>query len=143
MSYNQTLKLSDRAMQRFETFTSALDRLQEVATIFKDDSQNAIIRDSLVQRYEFTIELAWKLQKDIAETEGVEVKSPKEAISQAYKLELIDDYDTWSTMLIVRNTFSHMYDEVSARDNAELVLETYTQLLKEFKDKVVKMYITN
>lgn len=67
--------------------------------------------DATIQRFEFTIELFWKLLKHILEEKGVEVQYPKDVLRAAYAGKLIDQEDVWLNMLKDRNLTSHTYNE--------------------------------
>ncbi|OFY67288.1 MAG: hypothetical protein A3H98_02200 [Bacteroidetes bacterium RIFCSPLOWO2_02_FULL_36_8] len=98
-----------RWKQRFKNFEKAFMSLKEA--LLKQDL-NELERNGLIQRFEFTIDLSWKVLKDYLEEEGFVFKqSPKETFRQAqeagfidYAQELIDGLDT-------RNDLSHDYSE--------------------------------
>jgi nucleotidyltransferase substrate binding protein (TIGR01987 family) len=79
--------------------------------------------DASIQRFEFTIELLWKLLKRILVFEGIETTSPKHVLQEAYQTKLIDDEQLWLNMLTDRNLTSHTYDE-------ELADEIYSRIKK-------------
>ena len=57
-----------RFQERYEDFKSALARLDEGLSIETSDS---IIFDGVIQRFEFTFELSWKVLKDYLEYKGI------------------------------------------------------------------------
>jgi nucleotidyltransferase substrate binding protein (TIGR01987 family) len=71
---------------------------------------NELERNGIVQRFEFTLDLSWKVMKDYLEDKGFIFKpSPKDTFRQAqesslidYAQELIDGFD-------IRNELSHDY----------------------------------
>jgi nucleotidyltransferase substrate binding protein (TIGR01987 family) len=79
---------SVRWKQRFENFEKAYKRLQEV---IDTPELNELERNGLIQRFEFTVELAWKTLKDFLNAEGFDIKSPKETIRQAFQSGYIGD----------------------------------------------------
>lgn len=116
--------IEKRLLQRFEDFKNAFMRLKEA---FDIEIENEIIIDGIIQRFEFTFELAWKLMKDYLAYEGIEVNSPRSVIRAAYENHLIDDGESWIDMLMDRNKTSHIYDK-------KLSLEIYNNI----KDKHLK-----
>lgn len=50
----------ERSRQRFENYTRALDRLREALAIPEDEISD-MERESLVQRFHYTFELAWQV----------------------------------------------------------------------------------
>jgi len=61
-------------------FKKALSRLNEALAAPKSD----IVRDSAIQRFEFTIDMAWKLVKTCLEEKyGIVCQAPKECFREA------------------------------------------------------------
>lgn len=56
---------------------------------------SVIERAGMIQFFEMTFELAWKLLKDYQEEEGFIVKSPRDAIKQAFQYQLIKNGQAW------------------------------------------------
>ena len=67
--------------------------------------------DASIQRFEFSIELFWKLLKRILESRGQDVRYPKDVLQEAYAGNLIDHETVWLTMLEDRNITSHAYNQ--------------------------------
>lgn len=99
-----------RLQERIATFLKALGQLERAARQPKDE----FLRDSVIQRFEFTYELAWKMLKLRLEAELVEARTPKETLQEALKAGFIDDGSGWSSLQRMRNLTSHTYDEVLA-----------------------------
>ena len=107
--------MTDRELKEFlEVFGSALNRLDEVLQIPVENTDIAL--DASIQRFEFSFELAWKAVKHFALKEGLEVKSPREAVQKAFRLHWIDDETVWLRMLDDRNMTSHTYRIDLAKD---------------------------
>jgi len=95
-------------------FQKAVSRLEEV---LKQD-KNEFIRDSAIQRFEFTFDLSWKLIKAFIEDEhGIICASPKNCFREAYKLNIIKYDDFWIEMTNMRNQTVHTYKERNSRGN--------------------------
>lgn len=73
-------------------------------------------RDAAIQRFEFSFELAWKAVSAYARSEGLEARSPREALRVAHRLAWIDDDGLWLRMLDDRNRTSHIYNEAVAQE---------------------------
>lgn len=76
----------------------------------------------LIQAFEFTFELFWKIFQKLAPDAGLNASSPREALLAGAKLRLIADaeHEHWTQMLLDRNMTSHTYnapvaDEILAR----------------------------
>jgi nucleotidyltransferase substrate binding protein (TIGR01987 family) len=95
------------------SFKNALDRLKESLQLPIDHS---IIIDGVIQRFEFTYELAWKWMKQYLEFNGVfEAKSPRDVIKHSFVVGIILDGDAYIEMMKDRNTSAHTYDEAMAQ----------------------------
>lgn len=94
-----------------ENFEKALGRLHE-ALMQPEDS---FIRDSIVQRFEFTFEMAWKtLYRFLRDKgEGVAAKA-WDVLPVAFESRLIADAEVWERLREYRNDTSHEYDEARA-----------------------------
>jgi len=95
-----------------ETLGRALVRLRSAV----EQPKTEWTRDSAIQRFEFTFELAWKAVARVAREEGIECPSPRTAFRTALKLGWITDDENWLTMLDDRNRASHTYNEATAED---------------------------
>ena len=97
-----------RWKQRFQNFKQAFSRLQEAIS---QDNLNELERNGLIQRFEFTIELAWKVMKDFLEEKRFSFKpSPKDTFRQAQEARYIDYAQLLIDALNIRNELSHDYD---------------------------------
>ena len=120
-----------RWQQRFQNFEKAYLSLSESIEALEKDKSNLFIRDSLIQRYEYSIELAWKTLKDYLEEEGfIDISSPKKVIRQALKEAYITD-PLWLKALDDRNKTSHAYDETMAEEVTENIRDSYFFLLRD------------
>lgn len=122
-------------MSKLETklinFKNALDRLREAVVEFKREDASDVVRDGLIQRFEFTYELSWKTTKEYLEDIGiVDKNSPKAVIKEAYVQKLIVNEKNWLLMLNDRNMTSHVYREEMAEEIAERITTYY---VKEFE----------
>lgn len=97
-------------MQKLENYKKAIARLNE--GIEKLDKTDDLQRDGLIQRFEFTFELAWKTLKAIFEEEGlIGMNSPKTVLREAFTANLISDEEVWLMMLNDRNSTVHIYSK--------------------------------
>jgi len=88
-------------------------------------------RAGIIQFFEMTFELSWKLIKDYLDSEGILVKSPREAIKYALQMELINGGDVWLMALSDRNLTVHTYDEAKALAVEDMIRNTYFLKLEE------------
>lgn len=71
------------------------------------------MRDSLIQRFEFTYELTHKTLKEAMKYLGVTLENsfPCTIYKKAYVNNLISDDKVWINLLEDRNATSHIYNE--------------------------------
>jgi nucleotidyltransferase substrate binding protein (TIGR01987 family) len=101
---------TDRLQLRVGEFVKAVTRLNEAC----QQPVNSFIRDSVIQRFEFSFELGWKMLKVRLESEGLQASTPRQTIQEALQAGMLQDGNQWSEMLRMRNLTSHTYDEALA-----------------------------
>ena len=119
--------------QRFENFEKAVLRLNEAVANFNRDTKNSFSRDALIQRFEFTFELAWKCLADYLITQGMvmENRFPRQVIKLAFSGSLIKDEAVWLKILQSRNLMSHIYDETIADAIAGDIANQYATVISD------------
>lgn len=135
--------------QRFSNFIKAMDKLQQSVEyiqhqiidknkpVEKEDLGivlNEMIREGLIQRFEYTHELAWNVMKDYAEYQGnPNIGGSRDAVREAFKLHLISLGEVWMDMIGSRNKTSHTYNEEIANEIYSKILSEYYPAFLEFK----------
>ena len=117
-----------RWRQRFQNFQSAFRLLEEAIAI---DGPSEVERAGLIQFFEMTFELSWKLLKDYMEEEGFTVKTPRQVIKQAFQSEFITDGHVWIDALADRNLTVHTYQEETARKVEQKIRQKYFPILRD------------
>lgn len=97
----------ERLNERTREFTKAVSRLEEAC----EQPFSSFVRDSVIQRFEFCWELAWKALRLRLEQLGVEVLNPRDTFREALNKGLIHDGIAWTEAQRTRNLTSHTYDE--------------------------------
>lgn len=123
--------------QRLDSYHKALARLAEIVGASKKRALNEFERDGLVQRFEFTHELSWKLMKAYAEYQGFDgIGGSRDATRKAFEMSLISDGQSWMDMIMSRNETSHNYDGSMADDVVDSIINRFYPLLAEFYQKM-------
>ena len=122
-----------RWRQRFEHFEKALLLLQEALEDRSVEEYSKLEQEGIIQRFEYTFELAWKTVKDKLYYEGYDEKTPRSVIRRAFEIEYIteDEAETWLDSLDKRNLLSHTYDEKTAKAALDAIVEEYYPMLKK------------
>ena len=123
---------------RFSNFNKALKKLSDAITFIKENIDqlaendsaeevlDEILKEGLIQRFEYTHELAWNVLKDfLTEIGDVTIYGSKDATKEAFQAGLIKDGEVWMEMIKSRNKTSHTFNE-------EIADEIYTKILNEY-----------
>ena len=116
---------------KFMNLKKAYNKLKDVCSQY--DFSDEIIRDSLIQRFEFTYELCHKTLFEFMKFEGVEFVNtfPRTIFKKAYKNNLISNEKIWINLLEDRNATSHIYNEDLANDIAKRIVSSYVPAIGE------------
>ncbi len=139
-----------RWQQRFSNFEKAFEKLKQSVEFIQsieltiqshqdqgERIQDELIKEGLIQRFEYTHELAWKVMKDYALFQGIQdVGGSRDAIREAFQLNLIDNGEIWMDMLSSRNKTSHTYNETTANDIYQKIIRDYYPLFLSFNNKM-------
>jgi len=87
-----------------------------------------ILRDAAIQRFEYTLELAWKTLKRVLQKRGLEAYSPREVFRVAAADQLIQDSAIWIEFIERRNLTSHTYNESTAERVYEVIFRFKQEL---------------
>lgn len=132
--------------QRFSNFNKALLKLEESVNyinhnvLVEEDLGyivDELIKEGLIQRFEYTHELAWNVMKDYALFQGNStIGGSRDATREAYKLQIIENADLWMDMIQSRNKTSHTYNEEIANEIYGKIIHEYFQLFLDFQKKM-------
>ena len=120
----------------FMYFAKAVDSLETGVKKYSEQPDDKLYRDAVIQRFEFTFELAWKVLKEYMTEQGIllNVTFPKSVLKEAYSHEIIRNEQVWLDMLKSRNLTSHTYDEKTANEIAGSVSRYYVVEFRELVD---------
>ena len=127
-----------RWIQRYANYHKACGRLLEAteADRYMEDMTELEL-EGVVQRFEYTFELAWKTLQDLLSHKGYSfMLGPNGTMKMAFEDGLISNHDGWRKMAKSRNTLSHVYDEAEVLPIIKLIYSDYAPLLKELDQKL-------
>jgi len=137
MKVQQTI----RWQQRFNNYRKALVKLTQAVELLsgqfdREEAVDELLQEGLIQRFEYTHELAWKVMKDYAEYQGyTDVRGSRDAIRKALEMGLIDNR-AWMETIEDRNLTVHNYDNEIASDIYEHIMQVYYPLFISFEQKM-------
>lgn len=124
-----------RWKQRFENFEKAFRVFEKYAKL---PIKTELERAGLIQLFEMTFELGWKVLKDYSESEGFVVKSPRETIKLSFQNGIIEDGHIWIDALTNRNLTTHTYDEELAEKLVKEIKDNYYPALQKMHERLSK-----
>ncbi|MDY0374953.1 MAG: nucleotidyltransferase substrate binding protein [Desulfobacterium sp.] len=125
-----------RWRQRFQNFEKAYKQLK--ISVLQVHGLSDLEKEGMVQRFEYTFELAWKTLKDYLEAQQVDAKFPREVIKQAFHYEIIEDGEIWMDMLEKRNLMAHTYEEKIFRMAVDNISTKYFNAISQVYDFLQK-----
>ncbi len=126
-----------RWIHRLDNYNKALSKLSHAVELDKTKALSELEKQGLIQAFEYTHELAWKVMKDYFVFQGnVEITGSRDATRQAFKAELIEDGDNWLQMIQNRNVTSHTYNEEIAEEIYRNIVNDFHPLFVLFQEKM-------
>ncbi len=135
-----------RWVQRFSNFRRALNRLRLAVSIVSEQTSGEddmelddLLKEGLIQRFEYTHELAWNVMKDYAEYQGyTDIRGSRDAFRKAFEMGLITD-KSWMESIADRNRTSHNYDDETAEEIYVAIVDVYFSLFVDFEKKMLPL----
>lgn len=122
---------NERFVERRGDYLAAVTRLGEACR----EPFSEIVRDAVIQRFEFTHELAWKMLRLRLEEEGIVAGTPRLVMQEALQAGLIADGNFWSDVQKMRNLTSHTYSAALADQVYTFVRETGLGLFQQLAEE--------
>lgn len=124
---------------KFMNLEKAYKKLDEACKVY--DGVNDMIRDSVIQRFEFTYELAHKTLQELMRFEGVTLENtfPRTIFKKAYANGVIEDEKVWLRLLEDRNATSHIYSEKLADEIASRIQGEYVQTIGKLVERLKEL----
>ena len=128
------IKLKKEQTQR------ALTSLEELVFKYSDNQTDVILRNALIQRFEYSTEAFWKYLKTYLQTEhNLSANSPREVIRTGLTAKLYSEETSQELlqMLDDRNLTSHTYVEELAESIAHRI-QNYSKNMSEVITRLLR-----
>lgn len=126
-----------RWIQRFNNFNKALKSLQVAIDEYREDEDSEVVKVGMIKFFEMTYELAWNTMKDYYEDQGeTGIQGSKDAIKLSSGRGLIINAQAWFDMVNSRRLSVHTYDEDTANEVAQDIVETYLGLFIQLQTRL-------
>ena len=115
--------LDIRWKQRFSSYKRALAQLTK---FIEKGELNELEEQGLIQAFEYTHELAWKLLKEFLSYQGIQdIYGSRDATRAAFGLGLIEEGESWMNMIKDCNRTSHAYNRDVAKEIASNITHCF------------------
>ena len=122
---------------------NALKQLEDGLEEAQLNPKSEIIRDGVIQRFEYSMDLCWKLiqryLKFIAQIDDSNIRTKKDLFREAGRLKLITNVESWFEHYEARNETSHTYN----KETAEMVFKRAIVFLPDAKDLLESLHHAN
>ena len=123
-----------RWQQRFMNYMRALEQLER---FFEPPALNEREQQGLIKAFEYTFELAWNTLRDLLRGQGNEsLLGSRETLREAFRLELIQDGESWMLMIQDRNLTSHTYNRATADAIAANIQQHYLSCFQSLRTRL-------
>jgi nucleotidyltransferase substrate binding protein (TIGR01987 family) len=128
-----------RWKQRFQNFDRAYGLLRG-ALASGPDSLSLLEKEGVIQRFEYSFELAWKTIKDFLEEGGLVIApiTPRQVLKDAFAAKVIANGHVWINMLDNRNLLSHTYNFSIFEKAVESIAVHYLPAMEELHQFFLK-----
>ena len=119
------------------SFNKAITSFKIAIDEYNKDTKNFFVRDSVIQRFEYTYSLSLKMIKRYLENneENVNEFSFNELIRTANEKGLIlGNLENWNNYRLKRNITSHTYDADKAQEIISIVYNFYNEVKFLYKE---------
>ncbi|AFG36151.1 nucleotidyltransferase substrate binding protein [Spirochaeta africana] len=117
-----------RWQQRYQNFANALAELRAAVEADRSVGLNRLEAMGMIQAFEFTYELGWKMMKDYLQHQGIaDLVGSRDTIREAVTQGILTEAEgtTWLEMLQDRNRTSHIYNEDTMREIRDAITGAY------------------
>ncbi len=122
----------------FTSLEKALASLHRAIQRSQTDPDDEEVRDAVIQRFEYTYELCWKMLKRQLEVESpnpavIDTLSFRDLLREAAQVGILADIESWLDYREMRNITSHTYDDNKAQSVYLSALDFYDDALALFE----------
>ena len=116
-----------RWLQRFQNFDRAFLLFRSALDGRDLEQMSELEKEGLIQRFEYSYELAWKTMKDYLEEQGANINPviPRKVIKEAFAAKIITEGQVWVDMMLHCNLLSHTYDFSKFQEVLDAIVERY------------------
>jgi nucleotidyltransferase substrate binding protein (TIGR01987 family) len=122
--------------QRFANYRRALAKLTSALEL-DPSKMTELEQEGLVQRFEYTHELAWNVMKDYFTYQGNNhITGSRDATREAFQNGLIENGEAWMEMIGSRNKTTLLYNQQTVEEITKSIIHDYYSLFLAFEKKM-------
>ncbi len=130
--------LDIRWIQRLSQYQKALSRLEEAVELASKRNLSRLEKEGVIQRFEYTYELAWKAIVDFYNSIGSEnPQGSRDAFRLAFQRGLITKGEELLESIESRNKTTHAYNEETAEKIFNDIINKYCDALEELEEALL------
>ena len=135
----QATQEKPRWQYRFDNYSRAFSLLREAVELQQKRPLSDLEKEGVIQRFEYTWELAWKTIKDYLENEGIVLEkiTPKAVIVAALEARIIIGKEHWMRALDDRNRMNHVYSRIVFAEIVNNIEQGYLSLFDQLYEKLL------
>jgi|AntDeeMinimDraft_5_1070356.scaffolds.fasta_scaffold01397_10 nucleotidyltransferase substrate binding protein (TIGR01987 family) len=131
-----TNKKDIRWLQIFSNYEKAFKKLNEYLGY---ENPNELERQGIIQSFEYTFELSWKVLQDLLKDKGLQNSvGPKAVFQQSSRNGYLKNGELWMAMLESRNLSAHTYDEQTANKIVAQVRIDFRAAFQNLQENLIK-----
>ncbi|MBC7765030.1 MAG: nucleotidyltransferase substrate binding protein [Hyphomonadaceae bacterium] len=126
-----------RWKQRFQNFDRAFVLLRSAFEENDIEKLSMLEQEGVIQRFEYTYELAWKTLKDYLQDNGNTILpevTARAVFKEAFSAGIIKDGQVFIDMMLSRNLLSHCYDFAKFKEIIQLTKVQYLPALSNLHE---------
>lgn len=130
---SQATAIKPRWVRRFESYDRAFLRLRMILEEMEEREFNEYEKESVIARFQYAWDQAWRLINDLLSDEGMEVPvtTPQSVIRAGLQAGIITDGDVWMDALEARKQLSHAFSPDNFERALTEIRSDYSRVLGE------------
>lgn len=136
--------MENRAKLKFVEVKKMVDSLNGSISLVSENTNSKFdraLKDSVIQRFEYSIEGIWKFLKYfLYEEYGENLDFPKEVFKSAYKMWTIVNLGIFIDMIDRRNRLSHDYHDDFSEKSFDIIVDEYIDEINTFIKNISEKY---
>ena len=126
-----------RWKQRFQNYDRAFILLRSALEDRELDDLSPLEQEGVIQRFEYTFELAWKTLKDYLIDNGNSILpeiTVRTVIKEGFSAGILKDGQVFIDMMLSRNLLSHCYDQKKFMEVLIVLKSRYLPAMSDLHD---------